>query len=246
MTLCRLGFLLAAILPFLGPSKGLAKLPPMAQRSADLYLQELVRVEGSKGRVSMEPLFVLADSLDEAFFPSILDLAKYSAHSVEGLPEAELDSLRAALRGVDIVVSDYVFTEIDAPFFLALAKSRGLPADQEFFKAYAGRDLGSQSVQDCTHFGTDLIVNQHRAWQSFRARHPRDYVPFAAEEDRNVIGSAMDTCACGDSASVESELDHFIQRFPDDPIAPKVRARLDAIRRGASEVTFNCPPPHYH
>jgi hypothetical protein len=252
------GFLLAALLPIFVPTPGLAKLPPMAQRAADLYLQELVKVERSEKRISMEPLFVLADSLDDGFFPSMLDyspgnspwteqaIANYTAHSVEGLPESELDSLRAALRGVNIFVGDYVFTYLDTEFFLGLAESHGLPADASFLKAYAGRDLGSESVQDCVHFGTDLIVNQHGAWRDFRARHPKDYVSFAAEEDRNVIGQLMGTCACGDSASVESELDHFLGRFPNDPVAPQVRARLASVRSGASDVTFNCPPPHYN
>lgn len=252
------GLLLAALLPLIVPTSGQAKLPPMAQRAADLYLQELVRVERSEGRISMEPLFVLADSLDDAFFPSILDysprnspwteqaIAKYTAESVEGLSETELDSLQATLRGVNIVVSDYVFTYLDMEFFIGLAESHGLSADVEFLKAYAGRDLGSESVQDCVHFGTDLIVNQHGAWRDFRARHPQDYVRFAAEEDQNVIEQLMGTCACGDSASVESELGHFLQRFPDDPITPQVRARLAFVRGGASDVTFNCPPPHYH
>lgn len=253
-----LGLLLAAFLPIFDPAPGLAKLPPMAQRAADLYLQELVSVERSGGRISMEPLFVLADSLDDAFFPSILDyspgnspwteqaLANYTAHSVEGLPEPELDSLQAALRGAHIFVGDYVFTYLDTEFFLGLAESHGLPADVDFLKAYAGRNLGSESVQDCIHFGTDLIVNQHGAWRDFRARHPHDYVRFAAEEDRNVIGQLLGNCVCGDSASVESELDHFLQRFPDDPIAPQVRARLASVRSGASDITFNCPPPHYN
>lgn len=250
--------LLLALLPIFAPTPGLAKLPPMAQRAADLYLQELVRVERSGGRISMEPLFILADSLDDAFFPSILDyspvnspwteqaIANYTADSVEGLHETELDSLRATLRGVYIFVGDYAFTYVDTEFFLGLAESHGLPADIDFLKAYAGRYLGSESVQDCIHFGTDLIVNQHGAWRDFRARHPRDYVGFAAEEDQNVIGQLMGTCACGNSASVESELVHFLQRFPDDPIAPQVRTRLASVRRGASNVTFNCPPPHYN
>jgi len=249
------GYLLAAFLSILLPTQGLAKLPPRAQRAADAYLRELVRVERSEGRLSIEPLFVLADSLDDAFFPSppgnfqwtVQAVADYTAaHSVEGLSETELDSLQTALRGVNIFVGDYVFTYLDTEFFLSLAESHGLPADLDFLKAYAGRYLGSESVQDCVHFGTDLIVNQHGVWRDFRARHAKDYVSFAADEDQNVIGQLMGTCACGDSASVESELDHFLQRFPTDPIAPQVRARLASVRSGASEVTFNCPPPHYN
>ena len=252
------GLFLAALLPIFVPTPGLAKLPTMAQRAADLYLQGLVRVERSEGRISMEPLFVLADSLDDAFFPSILDysprnspwteqaIANYTAHSVEGLPETELDSLRAVLRGVKVFAGDYVFTYLDTEFFLGLAESHGLPADVDFLKAYASRYLGSESVQDCIHFGTDLIVNQHGAWREFRSRHPQDYVGIAAEEDRNVIEQLMGTCACGDPASVESELDHFLRRFPDDPIAQQVRARLASVRSGASDVTFNCPPSNYH
>jgi hypothetical protein len=74
----------------------------------------------------MEPLFVLADSLDDAFFPSILPyvpssgpwtqeaIDNYSAHSVEGLSEAEIDSLQTELstgrgwsieRGIRVIMS---------------------------------------------------------------------------------------------------------------------------------------------
>jgi hypothetical protein len=250
--------LLAALLPCCLPSLAEAKLPPEAQRAADSYLLELARVEHSKDRVSMEPLFVLADSLDDAFFPSVLPyvpssgpwtqeaIDNYSAHSVEGLPETEIDSLQTALRGIGLVLSDYVFTYVDTDFFLKVAESHGLPADVAFLKAYAGRDLGSESVQDCVHFGTNLIVNQHGAWVEYRARYPRDYVRFVAEEVQNVIGELMGTCACADSSSVERELEQFIRRFPEDPIAPQVRARLASVRNGTSGITFNCPPPHYH
>ena len=251
------GFLLAAVLPGFLSTPAAAKLPSTAQRAADAYLQELARVERSKERVSMEPLFALADSLDDAFFPSTLDYSprsapwtqkdsdKYLAHSIEGLPETELDSLQAALRGVNIFVGDYVFTYVETEFFLGLAESHGLPADVDFLNAYAGRDLGSACVQDCVHFGTDLIVNQHGAWMEFRARHPHDYVRFVAAEAQDVIGQLMGTCACGGASSVEAELDHFLRRFPEDPIAQQVGARLASVRNGTSDITFNCPPPHY-
>jgi hypothetical protein len=80
----------------------------------------------------------------------------------------------------------------------------------------------------------------------YRARYPRDYVRFVAEEAQNVIGELMGTCACADSSSVERELDQFIRRFPEDPIAPQVRARLASVRNGTSGITFSCPPPRYH
>jgi hypothetical protein len=205
----------------------------------------------------MEQLFVLADSLDDAFFPSILPyvpssgpwtqqaIDNHSAHSVEGLSEAEIDSLQTELRGINLVLGDYVFTYADTGFFLKVAESHGLPADIAFLKVYAGRDLGSESVQDCVHFGTTLIVDQHGAWVEYRARYPRDYVRFVAEEAQSVIGELMGTCACADSSSVETELDQFIRRFPDDPIAPQVRARLASVRNGSSGITFNCPASHY-
>lgn len=232
--------LLASTLVVFAPTAARAELPPPVRRAVDLYLQELARVEQSGERLSMEPLFVRADSLDDYLFPSEL------SQSIEGLPGMELDSLQAALRGVTIVMSDYVFTYLDDDFFQKIAESKGLPQDREFLKAYAGRDLGSESVQDCTHFGADLLVNQHGAWRQFKARYPRDYVRFAADEDGNVIGQLLSTCACGDSSSVDSEFRRFLRLFPKDPIAPQIRSRLDSLQKGTSGITFNCPPPHYH
>ncbi len=231
--------LLAATLVALAPTTAWAELPPVAQRAVDQYLQELARVERSRNRLSMEPLFVRADSLDDYLF------GFGGSPSIEGLPEAELDSLQAALRGINVFIGDYVFTYLDNDFFRMLAESRGLPQDREFLKAYAGRDLGSESVQDCTHFGADLLVNQHGAWRQFKASYPRGYVRFAAAEDGNVIAQLLSTCACGDSSSVDSEYQGFLRRFPKDQIAPQIRARLDSVRRGTSGITFNCPPPHY-
>ena len=258
VTTSHWGFWAAILLSVFCGNPALAKLPPTAQRAADTYLRELARVERSNARMSLERLFVLADSLDAAFFPSILDytpksgpwteqdVGRYLVHSVEGLPESEQDSLRTALRGVNVFISDYVFTEPDTKFFLELAKSHGRQADLAFLNAYAGRELGSESVQDCVHFGMDLIVNQHHAWVEFRRRYPRDYVRFVDEEARSVIGELMGTCACGDAASVAAELAHFLKRFPDDASAPQVRDRLATVRNGTSSMTFNCPPPHYH
>jgi len=246
---CR-WYLMVATLPAFAVSPAMANLPPGPQKAADLYLQELARVQTSKGRVSMEPLFARADSLDEEFFPPEEDYspqgnADYLKRSVEGLSDAEVDSLNTQLRGVEVIVGDYVFTYIDAKFFLALAESHGLPPDVAFLRAYAGRGLGSELIQDCVHFGKDLIVNQYAAWVDFQARYPNSYSRFAGEETQNVKEQLMGTCACDDSSSVTSELDHFLLRFPRDPIAADVRTRLASIRQGSSDVTFNCPPPHY-
>lgn len=239
----------AAFLPAFAGSPAMAKLPPIPQRAADLYLQELARVQRSKGRVNMEPLFVRADSLDDAFFPPLGDYsqqgqADYLTRSIEGTSEAEVDSLQEALHGVHIVVSDYVFTYLDTKFFLDLAEAHGLPTDVEFLKVYAGRYLGSESVQDCVHFGKDLMVDQYGAWVNYRTRHPTNYARYTAEEAQNVIEQLMGTCACGDSSTVDLELDHFLRRFPNDPAASVVRTRLTSIRKGTSGVDFNCSPPY--
>jgi len=227
--------LLAWNLLAIAPAIARAEVPPPARRAVGLYLQELARVEKSDGRLSMEPLFVRADSLDSYLFPSEL------SESIEGLPPAELDSLQAVLRGVSIVMNDYVFTYIDSDFFLKIAESKGLPQDREFLEIYARRGLGSAGVLFCTPFGKDLLVNQHGAWQQFEARHPRDYGRFVREEDESVIDLLVGSdCACGDSSSVDSELQGFLGRFPKDPTASKVRARSVSLREGTSGISFNC------
>src|SRR5690349_679943 len=85
------GVLLAWNLLAIAPTKALADVPYPARRAVDLYLRELARVEKSSEHLSMEPLFVRADSLDNYLFPPEL------TESIEGLPEAELDSLQALL-----------------------------------------------------------------------------------------------------------------------------------------------------
>jgi hypothetical protein len=223
----------------LGPAE--AELPAVSRRAAERYLHELARVEATTGRVSMQRLFLCADSLDEAFF------GRDSTSSIEWLSEPEIDSLGAELPGIAIVLNDYAFSVLDSSFFLPLFESRGLPTDVEFMRIYARRDLGQEGVGGCLTFGEDRFVNQHAAWREFAARHPNEYEGVVAEEDGNVLDAlAMSTCVCGDSLSYQAELRRFLERFPHDPDAPRIEERLEAVRKGTASVEYSCFWHGYH
>jgi hypothetical protein len=234
-------FLLAAALFTVVAALSRAELPPAPHRAVVRYLTELARVENSPTRLSTEPLFASADSLNDYLF------GPDSTRSIEWLPEAELDSLQEELRGINLTVSDYVFTDLDSVFFRTLVDAKGLPQDVEFMKIYGARNFGKNWVGGCTRFGSDLLVDQHEAWRQFIARHPQGYARYAAEEDANVIEELVTSrCACGDSLSVGAELGSFLRRHPEDPATPQVKARLQELRKGESKIEFKCFGHSYH
>jgi hypothetical protein len=48
------------------------------------------------------------------------------------------------------------------------------------------------------------------------------------------------TCACGDQGSVLKELREFVERFPQAPVTPRVRIRLETIHSGAGGIRYYC------
>src|SRR5438093_13536843 len=87
-----LALMLALILATARPP--LASLPPQTQEVIARYLAELNRVEGVRGRTSIEPLFALTDTLQQyPFYGELFESRNWSqkAHppSMDDLRETE-------------------------------------------------------------------------------------------------------------------------------------------------------------
>jgi hypothetical protein len=48
------------------------------------------------------------------------------------------------------------------------------------------------------------------------------------------------TCACGKKAQVLAGFSAFIRAFPDAAITPQVKARLEALQAGKSDMRYDC------
>jgi hypothetical protein len=141
----------------------------------------------------------------------------------------------------------------DPRFFLELARKRGTAVDQEFFtllrrtwavdgmrRVYA---VPQSDVSECHVFDHPDLEPLYRNWTRLWATHPRAYTALVEREIQaleDVV--AKSTCACGDRESVEAGLERFLKSFPRSPVAPDVRARLERVRAGSSEVRFRCQP----
>lgn len=84
-------------------------------------------------------------------------------------------------------------------------------------------------------------MGTYRLWDVFRRSHPLRYAPAAAAASQAVLDELTgSTCASGDMALIESELQRFVQAFPDAPARAGIERRLDAVPAGNSEIRAQC------
>ena len=118
-----------------------------------------------------------------------------------------------------------MFVKPDPDYFTQLASVRGDPADRAFFSAlkatypesvwpvYVERQTDHGG---CTRFGSMTLVGTYRAWFHFQRTFPGRYAAGAKKEvDAVVEHLAESTCVCGDLASIERELQGFLERLSD-------------------------------
>ena len=155
------------------------------------------------------------------------------------------------LPGFRIGFEEAYIAEPDSRFFLELARRRGTPLDREFFELFHRTYLGEApwrvymlqqtDVSGCYVFDHPELVDLYRDWTRFWATHPRAYTALVNREVQALEDMlARSTCACGDQASVETGLERFLKSFPRSPVAPDVRARLERVRAGTSDLRFRC------
>lgn len=140
----------------------------------------------------------------------------------------------------------------DPRFFLDLARRRGTSVDEAFFTllrdtyhadGVTRRYTVPRSDEAVCHvFDHPDLEPLYRNWTRFWATHPRAYTDAVDREVKALEDLvAESTCACGDRESVEAGLERFLKSFPRSPVVPRVRARLERLRAGTSDIRFRCP-----
>ncbi|HVA81004.1 MAG TPA: hypothetical protein VNF29_08770 [Candidatus Binataceae bacterium] len=214
-----------------------AGLPP----SVDEYAAALAAIDKSHRRQSLEPLFEIA----------IQSSPRIQA-SLDTLSAAEFAALRKKMPGLQMIRGADAVVRPSADFFRNLARRKGLKADRAFFAIYARTEPDSSPVfpayvtqqsdsSGCTRFDGPLLVGLYRGWLDFRTQYSDDYAIEAQGELDSIDAElAAGICACGSRAQVETGLEAFAKAFPDLPLTPKIRTRVDRIGTGVSHIRFNC------
>jgi len=213
----------------------------------DQYEAELARIESGRGRTSLEHLFLLAYSLERTL---TMPVRSGGASPLEELSAEEYQELAHRLRGISMNRDEVVFVDPDPAFFRQLGEKKGRTDDRLLMRLYSRTYDGStwpvyiQQQTDysgCTEFGPGKLTKLYGEWSHYRTMHGNRYKPVVAAE----LGRIQDellrgTCACGDQDSVVNELRYFLRRHPGSPIARDVRARLEGLLHGKTNIRFNC------
>jgi hypothetical protein len=220
-------------------------LTPAARDAVNRYTAMINSGQSEIGR-AIESAFSAIAPMREA----VMSGGRFGHNQLETLSEVEFDRLAGDLRGVVLGRSEIVFVEPDAPYFAKLAATDGDEADRAFFEALTAtrpRPVWSVYVEQqtdfsgCIRFGSMALVDTYRRWLEFRRQFPDRYAAgVRAEIDAVSFQLTESTCACGDLASVERELDRFVRDYPSAPIRSKVEIRLKAVRARTSLVRANC------
>ena len=154
------------------------------------------------------------------------------------------------MRGAIVNREEVVFIEPDPDYFTKLAAARGDGADRAFFSALKATypesvwPLYVEQQTDyggCTRFGSMTLVETYRTWFAFQRTFRGRYAAGAQKETDAVIEQlTTSTCACGDLASVETELQRFRRQFPTSPARARIDQRLQTLRAGRSEIRTSC------
>src|SRR5213594_2134527 len=188
--------------------------------AVDRYRSAIQSAESAASRLAIESAFSAARALREALIPKL-----------ESLGDEEFKNLQQ-LRGLLINREEVVFIKPDVDYFTKLAAARGDEADRAFFaalKATYPESVWPTYVEQqtdyagCTRFGSMSLVETYRVWSEFQRKYPDRYPAAANQEASAVLGELSgSTCACGDAAAIERELEQFLRAFPASSARAKV------------------------
>ena len=168
---------------------------------------------------------------------------------VESMTPEQFAELRA-LGGVVASRDEAIFIRPDVKYFRGLARAHGDQTDRAFFAALEATypdsvwpvyvqqqtDLGG-----CTRFGTLSVAGEYVRWADFLTRHPTRYRDDATKEsDAAFKALTASTCACGEPATVERELEHFLRTVRPSAARTAVEARLQSVRAGRVGIEARC------
>ncbi len=202
----------------------------------DAFRMSVAAVEHAKVPVSLEPLLNAAESVQDG----LMQIQPDDRAWIETLNEAEYAALKAELRGMQLSRGIDIYAQPDGAFLLQLAGKHGRPEDLAFFEVYVRLwneqqlprylSLGSRPTP-CVRFGAGILPELYADWRTYAERYPKAYVAYTAQTLRDLEEAvALGTCACGDEHSVQRELEGFLQRFPQTPVAADIRGRLKQLK----------------
>ena len=228
-----------------GTISGLAQLSTSDQAAVEAYRSAIRSAESGRSSRGIEAAFSALVSMREALMQ-----VRNARNALESLPEEEFQRLGRELPGATIGRAEVVFVEPDTDYFTQLAAVRGDAADRAFFSAlkatypesvwpvYVERQTDHGG---CTRFGSMTLVGTYRAWFDFQRTYPGRYAAGAKKEvDAVVERLAESTCACGDLASIERELQGFLRDFPTASNRAAIDQRLQALRARRSDIRTSC------
>lgn len=212
-----------------------------APATVDEYLDALAAVQNSRSRQSLQPLYELA-----------INCAPGVQAALPSLSDSDYAALKKRLQGFLLNRDEVAYARPSADFFKALAKSKGTKADVAFFDIYAATEPDRNNIfpayirqqtddTGCTIFSGPLLTGLYRKWLDFRTTYPDAYTTEAQGElDSMDVELRAGTCACDSQKEVSEGLAAFVKAFPDLPVTPKIRERIERIKDGKSQIRFSC------
>jgi hypothetical protein len=222
----------------------------MTNLSIGLLMAMVVQVPTSDRTTIVRYQAAIRSGAIESAFNELTSLGETLPRVLESLSDRDFEQLQRDLPGAIVNREEILFVEPDVDYFVKLAASLGDAADRRFFAAF--KMTYPESVwpayteqqtdySGCTAFGSGKLVEAYRVWSQFQTDLPNRYAGGVRRElDRVSRELAESTCACGDTASIQSELQSFIQIFPNSPIRAKVEERLNALKTGKSDIRAGC------
>lgn len=222
-----------------------AQLSASDQADIQRYRAAITSAGSGASRGGVEAAFAALESVREALLR-----VRDGGTVLESLSDQEYRRLQRELPGAVVNRDEIVFVAPELAYFGRVAAARGDAADRGFFGALkATYPKGVWEVyvtqqtdySGCTRFGSMSLVATYRAWTEFQQKYPARYATPAKKEVEAVLEAlTQSTCACGDMAGVERELQQFVRVFPSSPARKEVERRLDAARAGRSNIRVKC------
>lgn len=243
---CLLAACLASAPCLAGEPAGNPKASPIPEE-VEAYARELKIVSADPNAgAGVEGLLKLGQNASAAL---VLPARPGEETVLERLSDEELQVVVHKMQGFMVNREEIVYVEPDPAFFLALAKRAHDPASVEFFEAYRKTKPNVWPVyidqqtdySGCIRFGTLSLVDTYKAWDAYGRKYPTRYAQEAGQFLRDVEETLTGgVCACDDKEGALREFTAFIRAFPRAKITPRLRARVDQLHQGKSDIRAQC------
>lgn len=218
-------------------SKPISELPI----EVDAYFRAITEFQVKKA--TLETAFHLGNQAMQALGSVLNDLS-----------EENLRKARERMPGFDLNPNtETVLIHPEPDYFLKLAKTSALPADESFFKLFkeTSPDGVSPSYLEeepestsCTVYNGTL-VKLFGHWQEFKQAYPGSYQKDVNRKIQNIVDVlADDDCACDSKEKVTSELKAFLAVPSEANFRERVASKLKSVEAGTAKIRFDCPLEH--